>query len=77
MTTHKQNLTYDDIVATLSTLNPQEQVDLLEILSSVLRKTVTQREKEHSLLELEGLGADVWKEVDIDGYVRCERDSWN
>ena len=77
MTTQNQRLTYDDIVVTISTLKPQEQLDLLEVLSSSLRKTLDQREKEHSLLELEGLGADVWKNIDIEGYVSRERDSWN
>lgn len=77
MTTQNQGLTYDDIVVTISTLNPKEQLDLLEVLSSSLRKTLKQRENEHSLLELEGLGADVWKNIDIEGYVSRERDSWN
>ena len=77
MTTQNQRLTYDEIVVTISTLKPQEQLDLLEVLSSSLRKTLDQREKEHSLLELEGLGADIWKNIDIEGYVSRERDSWN
>lgn len=77
MTTQNQRMTYDDIVVTISTLKPQEKLDLLEVLSSSLRKTLYQREKEHSLLELEGLGADVWKNIDIEGYVSRERDSWN
>lgn len=77
MTTQNQRLTYDDIVVTISNLKPQEQLDLLEFLSSSLRKNLNQKEKEHSLLELEGLGADLWKNIDIEGYVSRERDSWN
>jgi hypothetical protein len=30
----------------------------------------------HSILDLEGLGADVWENVDPDDYVAKERDSW-
>lgn len=77
MTKQKKGLTYDEIVETISTLEPQEQVDLLEVLSSVLKKSLMQKENEHSLLELEGLGADVWKKVDVEGYISRERDSWN
>jgi hypothetical protein len=30
-----------------------------------------------SLLELEGLGQDVWQGVEVDEYLRRERSSWN
>ena len=33
--------------------------------------------KKHSLLELEGLGAEVWSTVNIEQYLSRERDSWN
>jgi hypothetical protein len=28
------------------------------------------------ILELEGLGADLWRSIDVDKYIREERDSW-
>ena len=30
-----------------------------------------------SLLELRGLGKEIWKEIDAATYVRRERDSWD
>jgi len=33
--------------------------------------------KKHSILELEGLGKEIWKGVDPDEYVAKERDSWD
>jgi hypothetical protein len=70
-------LTYDDVVATLPTLAPDEQINLLEVLSSVLRKAVLPRTRKHNLRELEGLGSELWSKVNAGEYVRQERDSWN
>jgi len=33
--------------------------------------------KLHSILELRGLGKEIWKGVDAVEYVRAERDSWD
>jgi len=33
--------------------------------------------KRRSLLELEGLGKEVWKGIDPDKYIAQERDSWD
>jgi len=77
MENQQVRVTYDDVVATLPTLKTEEQLNLLEVLSLMLKKSVVQKEKEHRLLELEGLGAEVWSEVDVDEYISSERDSWN
>lgn len=77
MAAHKARLTYEDVVAILPTLAPDEQINLLEVLSSVLKKMVLPRLQSHSLLELEGLGSDVWSKVNVDDFIRQERDSWH
>lgn len=77
MAVHKTRLTYNDMVATLPTLAPDEQLNLLEALSSVLKKAMQSQVKRHNLLELEGLGADIWSKVNVEDYIRQERDSWN
>jgi hypothetical protein len=75
---HKTHLTYDDVVATLPHLDPEEQLSLLEALSSALKKRISPgKAKKHSLLELEGLGEGVWSKVDVDEYIGQERDSWH
>jgi plasmid stability protein len=33
--------------------------------------------KLHSILELRGLGKELWKDIDPVEYVRAERDSWD
>lgn len=75
---HKTHLTYDDVVATLPHLAPEEQLNLLEALSSVLKMRIAPgKVKKHSLLELEGLGEGIWSKVDVYEYIRQERDSWH
>ncbi len=34
-------------------------------------------EKTHSMLELEGLGKEYWRSIDVDEYIRKERASWH
>lgn len=77
MAAHKTRLTYNDVVATLPTLAPDEQISLLEVLSSVLKKAIQPSVKQHSLCELEGLGAEIWAKLNTEEYIRKERDSWN
>ena len=43
----------------------------------MLKKTVVQKKREHRLFELEGLGTEVWSGVDVEKYIKRERDSWN
>jgi hypothetical protein len=40
-------------------------------------KEKTGPEKDRSILELSGLGAEIWNGIDAQEYVRSERASWN
>lgn len=70
-------LTYNDYIKGINKLKPEEQLSLVELILSGLRKTLTRKERKHSITELEGLGADIWKEIDVDDYLRKERNSWD
>ena len=56
-------------------LNLPEELQLLETLSRMVRDQVTEA-KPHSIMELEGLGAEIWRDVDAQTYVDQERTSW-
>ena len=59
-------------------LTPDEQMRLIQELSSLIRQRVTMTPKpKRSILELEGLGKEVWNGIDAQDYVNQERDSWN
>ena len=78
MPAQKSQMTYDNVLATLPYLKPEQQRNLMKVLSLVLKKTLPERSsKTHSLLELEGQGAESWEKVDIEEYVRQERNTWD
>ncbi len=56
-------------------------VEQLELISLISKKLIMESEpgikKRRSLLELEGLGADIWKGVDAQKFVDGLRNEWN
>ena len=54
-------------------LSTDEQFRLLEDLVAMLR---TESRPQHSILEFKGVGKEVWEGVDVEEYIRQERDSW-
>lgn len=77
MGTKKVSLTYDDYVRGIQGLRPEEQLSLVEIISARLTKTLGRRKVKYSVMELEGLGADIWEGIDAQEYVSKERESWD
>lgn len=76
MHTSKANLRYDDYINGIKGLQPEEQLSLIEVLSTQLKKNLAKEKKRHSIMELEGLGAEVWKGIEAQKYVKSERKSW-
>ena len=68
--------TYQDIRNQVETLTPDEQLRLLEDLAVLVRRRMAPTPK-RSIMELEGLGKDLWQGIDAQEYVNQERASWN
>lgn len=69
---------YHEVRRLAEDLTPDEQMRLIEELSGLIRRRVTMTPKpKRSILELEGLGKEVWNGIDAQEYVNQERDSWN
>ncbi len=66
---------YDQILKMTQQLNLAEQLKLLEALTRSVRHRVTES-KLNNIMELEGLGADIWQNIDAQDYVNQERGSW-
>ena len=70
---------YDDlhrqIVEQYQQLTPSDIMSLIHELLNLYQRRMQIRPA-HSLLELEGLGAEIWKGIDPQEYVDKERDSW-
>ncbi|HWE87671.1 MAG TPA: hypothetical protein VG267_22200 [Terracidiphilus sp.] len=66
---------YDSVLELAGSLPVEEQLRLIRALltqSSAVKPEAGQS----SVLELSGLGADVWNKIDAQEYVRQERSSW-
>ena len=63
---------YDEHIKPLSR---EQQVQLLDLLRNELENGDEDR-RPHSILELHGLGKEIWQGVDGDKYVRKLRDEW-
>ncbi|MEH2096552.1 hypothetical protein CDG77_08370 [Nostoc sp. 'Peltigera membranacea cyanobiont' 213] len=69
---------YQEVLLQAQSLTPEEQIRLIEELSSLISQQVTMIPKQkHSILELRGLGKEIWNGIDAQEYINQERDSWN
>jgi hypothetical protein len=66
---------YENAKKSAEALAPADQLRLVAELVSRLCGSMDRQPR--SLLELEGLGQEVWQGVDVDEYLRQERSSWN
>lgn len=66
---------YNDLVESVTLLSPQEKADLLAELTNQLRDD-SRKGRKRSIMELEGLGKEIWAGVDAKEYINQERDSW-
>ncbi|MFN6516688.1 MAG: hypothetical protein RMY29_019580 [Nostoc sp. CreGUA01] len=67
---------YQEILQQAQSLSPEEQLRLIDDLISAVRHRVTAKPK-RSILELEGLGKEIWKGIDAQEYVNQERGKCN
>ncbi len=67
---------YNDLVKQVSHLSHQEKVDLLAEIANQLRAD-SRPERKRNIMELEGLGQEIWVGIDAQEYVNRERYSWD
>ncbi|MGE0086390.1 MAG: hypothetical protein AB7S75_18430 [Desulfococcaceae bacterium] len=65
------------IASQIRMLSPDDQLHLIELLFLEYKKNVQKKKAKHSIMELQGLGAEIWKGIDAQEYVRKERESWD
>ena len=66
---------YNEILNQVERLTPDEQRQLIKDIEAMLHREVTPKHR-HSILELEGLGKEIWEGLDAQEYVNEERRSW-
>jgi hypothetical protein len=67
--------TYKEVRSKIENLTLDEQMRLMKELASIVsyRNATSQR----SIMDLEGLGKDIWQGIDAQEYIDQERQSWN
>ena len=71
MSSNTKNI-YDEHIKPLPR---EQQVQLMDLLRNELENG-DDNGKHHSILELHGLGKEIWQDVDPNEYVRKLRDEW-
>lgn len=66
---------YEIAKRSVEALPPTEQLRLVSELAASL--SAEPDSKPRSLMDLEGLGREVWQGVDVEEYLRRERSSWD
>ena len=67
---------YHEVLKRARRLTSADQLRLLEELAGSLRRQDSTRRR-RSILDLQGLGKEIWRDVDAQEYIDQERDSWN
>jgi hypothetical protein len=72
-------MTVAEIMEQAKTLSAQERKELVKQLVDTFDTSATTApaQEKHSILELAGLGAEVWKDIDAQEYVDQLRSEWD
>jgi len=69
-------IAYQEVLQRAQKLTSDEQLRLVEDLAMLVRHRMMPQVR-RSILELQGLGKEIWQGVDIEAYIDQERASWN
>ena len=67
---------YHEVLSRAQRLTPADQLRLLEELAAQVRGQVRSQPR-RSILDLQGMGKEIWVDMDAQEYVDRERASWN
>lgn len=69
--------TLDEAIVISERLSPSDRLRLIGILSERLRSELEEGIEPVDMLSLAGLGAEIWKDLDITTYLEQERAGWD
>ena len=73
----EQIASLDEAIVASERLSPSDQLRLIGFLSERLRGELEQGTEPIDMLSLAGLGAEIWKGLDVPTYLEQERASWD
>ena len=68
--------TLNEVLGISELLPLADQLQLISLLSERLRSQIDQGDGPIDMLSLAGVGAELWREIDVDAYLEGERASW-
>jgi hypothetical protein len=68
---------YEEVVTMARGLELRERLQLLHELLRTISTDVADAPSKHSIFELKGVNAKMWREINVDNYIREERASWD
>ena len=71
-----QIISHEKLLNEVEKLNQSEQLQLLKKIAALIRRRTTAKTR-RSILELQGVGKSIWKDIDAQQYIHKERKSWN
>jgi len=71
-----ETLSLDDVLAISDQLSLDDQLRLIRVLSERVRRNLGTAGEPVDMLSLAGLGAELWRQIDVDAYVAGERANW-
>lgn len=69
-------ISYEQVLQMTQKLDLREQLRLLKAITQLIQSQM-EVPKRHSVMELEGLGAEHWHGLEAQEYVNEERASWD
>lgn len=69
-------MTVEEIYQQIKPLPPIERLRLISKISAELAEENKEKTNKRSLLELEGLGAEIWEGIDAQEYINELRNEW-
>ena len=63
----------ENIISQIKKLEPEKKAYLMRRLALLIKRDIAKEQKTLSILELNGLGSEIWEKIDIDYYVHQER----
>ena len=72
----KAEIAYQEVLALARQLDVLDQLRLIQALLSGVRSEVARETPQHSILELKGVGREIWQGTDAERYIQEEHASW-
>lgn len=67
--------TLEELLAQARMLSLEDEARLVEELMADVRQRI-ESQQDHSIMELRGLGKELWQGIDVEKYIEEERSSW-